>query len=46
MGRLLLSTRSIASTQEFMRRHAAVLPEGSVIVADQQTSGKGAQGTP
>ncbi|KAI8471829.1 MAG: hypothetical protein J3K34DRAFT_384539 [Monoraphidium minutum] len=44
MGRLLLATPSIASTQEFMRRHSAVLPEGAVLVADRQTSGKGRGG--
>jgi hypothetical protein len=42
LGRLLLSARSMGSTQEFLRRHAAVLPEGAVVVADRQTSGKGA----
>jgi hypothetical protein len=42
LGRLLLATPSIASTQEFMRRHAGVLPEGTVLVAERQTSGKGA----
>lgn len=42
LGQLLLSTPSIASTQEFMRRHASVLPEGAACVAERQTSGKGA----
>ncbi|GBF94770.1 hypothetical protein Rsub_07653 [Raphidocelis subcapitata] len=44
LGRLLLATPCIASTQEFMRRHAAVLPEGTVLVAERQTSGKGRGG--
>jgi len=34
----------MASTQEFMRRHASALPEGAVVVADRQTSGKGRGG--
>lgn len=41
MGTTLLSTPSIPSTQEFMRQHASVLPQGTVLVADQQTKGKG-----
>lgn len=41
MGRALLSTPSIPSTQEFMRQHTSVLPDGAVLVADQQTKGKG-----
>lgn len=44
MGQLLLSTPTVASTQDFMRRHGSVLPEGSVLVADKQTSGKGRGG--
>jgi hypothetical protein len=43
MGRTLLSTPSIPSTQEFMRMHSSVLPNGAVLVADQQTKGKGEQ---
>lgn len=42
LGQLLLTTPSINSTQEFMRRHRSVLPEGTVLAADRQTSGKGA----
>lgn len=41
MGRVLLSTPSIPSTQEFMRLHSSVAPNGTVLVADQQTQGKG-----
>jgi biotin--protein ligase len=41
MGHVLLSTPSIPSTQEFMRAHTHVLPKGAVLVADQQTRGKG-----
>lgn len=41
MGHSLLSTPSISSTQEFMRQHTSVLPDGTVLVADQQTGGKG-----
>jgi hypothetical protein len=41
MGRVLLSTPSIPSTQEFMRLHSSVAPDGTVLVADQQTQGKG-----
>jgi biotin-(acetyl-CoA carboxylase) ligase len=44
MGHVLLSTPSIPSTQEFMRMHTNVLPDGTVLVADQQTKGKGACG--
>ena len=40
-GRVLLSTPSIPSTQEFMRLHSSVAPNGTVLVADQQTQGKG-----
>jgi hypothetical protein len=43
MGRTLLSTPSIPSTQEFMRMHSSVLRDGAVLVADQQTKGKGEQ---
>lgn len=41
MGHTLLFTPSIPSTQEFMRMHSSVLPDGAVLVADQQTKGKG-----
>lgn len=41
MGHVLLSTPSIPTTQEFMRMHTSVLPDGTVLVADQQTKGKG-----
>lgn len=41
MGRVLLSTPSIPSTQDFMRQHTSVVPDGAVLVADQQTKGKG-----
>lgn len=41
MGRILMTTPSITSTQEFMRQHGGVLPPGCVLVANQQTSGKG-----
>lgn len=41
MGHVLLSSPSIPSTQEFMRMRTSVLPDGSVLVADQQTKGKG-----
>jgi hypothetical protein len=35
-------TPSISSTQEFMRQHTTRLPEGAVLVAEQQFAGKGA----
>lgn len=44
MGHILMTTPSIPSTQEFMRAHSSVLPEGAVLVADQQTKGKGRGG--
>jgi hypothetical protein len=42
MGRALMVTPSISSTQEFMRQHTSKLPEGTVLVAEQQVAGKGA----
>ncbi|WIA41073.1 hypothetical protein OEZ86_004707 [Tetradesmus obliquus] len=44
MGHTLLTTASIPSTQEFMRAQSMVLPEGAVLVADQQSRGKGRGG--
>jgi hypothetical protein len=41
MGQLLLTTSSIESTQSFLRAHSQCLPAGTVLVADQQTQGKG-----
>jgi hypothetical protein len=41
MGRALMVTPSISSTQEFMRQHTSTLPEGAVLIAEQQVSGKG-----
>ncbi len=43
MGRALMVTPSISSTQEFMRQHTTRLPEGAVLVAEQQFAGKGAR---
>jgi hypothetical protein len=34
----------VVHLQEFMRAHTTVLPEGAVLVADQQTRGKGRGG--
>lgn len=44
LGHVTLSAPSMASTQEFMRRHAATLPPGAVCVAARQTSGRGRGG--
>lgn len=41
LGKTLLSTSLIPSTQTLLRQHFAKFPDGTICVADVQTSGKG-----
>ncbi|KAG1658792.1 hypothetical protein FOA52_011734 [Chlamydomonas sp. UWO 241] len=44
LGHTLLAAAQLPSTQDFMRAHTAQLGDGTVMVADVQTAGKGRGG--
>lgn len=41
LGTVGLFSPSLPSTQEFVKTHSGLLPDGTVVVADIQTVGKG-----
>ena len=40
----VIHLESVDSTNEYLKRQGALLPDGTVVVADHQTAGKGRLG--
>lgn len=41
LGTTLVTSTKLPSTQEFLKDHTSVWPDGTTVFAEQQTAGKG-----